>query len=307
MSERRLTRREALELLGPTARRRGAAAGGRSANRSPAADVAEGRGDSDRAEGLRAGGAGRRRDAVPRALSARGGFRREVRRGHRRGSCGERPRRRLPRREAAAPAGAPRQLAPPEITHDVGPMTAEAKKAAAEGNIARIVEAAGAPRDGARRQLRAPGRDEAPACQSSLAAVFTSCSGGIRRRSRRCARIRSSARSSSRADDDVVGAFGEIGSGDEISKDERKVFRAVGRAHVPPTSRLPYRHSRKLGARAARHLRGCWRRIPVACRDWPSGISSTRVSPCTSTFAGVAPSSASIARAGTTTRRRCRW
>jgi len=30
----------------------------------------------------------------------------------------------------------------------------------------------------------------------------------------------------------VVGAFGEIGSWDEISKDERKVFRAVGRAHI---------------------------------------------------------------------------
>ena len=34
------------------------------------------------------------------------------------------------------------------------------------------------------------------------------------------------------ADDDVVGAFGEIGSWDEITADERKVFRAVGRAHV---------------------------------------------------------------------------
>jgi phosphotriesterase-related protein len=33
-------------------------------------------------------------------------------------------------------------------------------------------------------------------------------------------------------DDDVLGAFGEIGSWDEITKDERKVFRAVGRAHV---------------------------------------------------------------------------
>jgi phosphotriesterase-related protein len=33
-------------------------------------------------------------------------------------------------------------------------------------------------------------------------------------------------------DDEIVGAFGEIGSWDEISKDERKVFRAVGRAHV---------------------------------------------------------------------------
>lgn len=34
------------------------------------------------------------------------------------------------------------------------------------------------------------------------------------------------------ADDDVLGAFGEIGSWDEITKDERKVFRAIGRAHV---------------------------------------------------------------------------
>ena len=34
------------------------------------------------------------------------------------------------------------------------------------------------------------------------------------------------------ADDDVLGAFGEIGSWDEISADERKVFRAVGKAHV---------------------------------------------------------------------------
>ena len=34
------------------------------------------------------------------------------------------------------------------------------------------------------------------------------------------------------ADDDTLGAFGEIGSWDEITKDERKVFRAVGRAHV---------------------------------------------------------------------------
>ena len=34
------------------------------------------------------------------------------------------------------------------------------------------------------------------------------------------------------ADDDTLGVFGEIGSWDEISADERKVFRAVGRAHV---------------------------------------------------------------------------
>ena len=34
------------------------------------------------------------------------------------------------------------------------------------------------------------------------------------------------------ADDDVLGVFGEIGSWDEITAVERKVFRAVGKAHV---------------------------------------------------------------------------
>jgi phosphotriesterase-related protein len=33
-------------------------------------------------------------------------------------------------------------------------------------------------------------------------------------------------------DDDAAGVFGEIGSWDEITADERKVFRAVGKAHV---------------------------------------------------------------------------
>src|SRR5437016_12671053 len=34
------------------------------------------------------------------------------------------------------------------------------------------------------------------------------------------------------ADDDILGAFGEIGSWDEITAEERKVFRALGKAHV---------------------------------------------------------------------------
>jgi len=34
------------------------------------------------------------------------------------------------------------------------------------------------------------------------------------------------------ADDDTLGVYGEIGSWDEITAEERKVFRAVGRAHV---------------------------------------------------------------------------
>src|SRR5580658_7938285 len=44
------------------------------------------------------------------------------------------------------------------------------------------------------------------------------------------------------ADDDILGAYGEIGSWDEITADERKVFRAVGRAHV--ATNLPiYTHT----------------------------------------------------------------
>jgi phosphotriesterase-related protein len=34
------------------------------------------------------------------------------------------------------------------------------------------------------------------------------------------------------ADDDALGVFGEIGSWDEITADERRVFRAVGKAHL---------------------------------------------------------------------------
>jgi len=34
------------------------------------------------------------------------------------------------------------------------------------------------------------------------------------------------------ADDNTLGVFGEIGSWDEITADERKVFRAIGKAHV---------------------------------------------------------------------------
>ena len=34
------------------------------------------------------------------------------------------------------------------------------------------------------------------------------------------------------ADDDTLGVYGEIGSWDEITADERRVFRAIGKAHV---------------------------------------------------------------------------
>jgi predicted metal-dependent phosphotriesterase family hydrolase len=34
------------------------------------------------------------------------------------------------------------------------------------------------------------------------------------------------------AETDPIGAFGEVGSWDYMTKDERKVFRAIGRAHL---------------------------------------------------------------------------
>ena len=60
------------------------------------------------------------------------------------------------------------------------------------------------------------------------------------------------------ADDDVLGAYGEIGSWDEITADERKVFRAVGKAHVgnEHSDLHAHRNPRQIGARTTRHPRG---------------------------------------------------
>lgn len=55
------------------------------------------------------------------------------------------------------------------------------------------------------------------------------------------------------ADDDTLGAYGEIGSWDEITADERKVFRAVGKAHL--ATNLPiYTHTGIPGKSALEQL-----------------------------------------------------
>ena len=123
-------------------------------------------------------------------------------------------------------AGAP---APPDIMHDVDLMTAEVKKAASEGTIACIVEAGHAEM----------GRDvnfvRQVAMKSGVPIVI---GGGYYSQPWYPAEISTMSEDQivkaliKQVDDDVVGAFGEIGSWDEISRDERKVFRAVGRAHV---------------------------------------------------------------------------
>jgi phosphotriesterase-related protein len=127
-----------------------------------------------------------------------------------------------PGRAGAPPPG-------PDIMHDVDLMTAEVKKAAMDGNLACIVEA-GHPE---------MGRDvnfvRQVAMKSGVPIVI---GGGFYAQPWYPKEISTMSEDQilkaliKQVDDDVVGAFGEIGSWDEISKDERKVFRAVGRANV---------------------------------------------------------------------------
>jgi phosphotriesterase-related protein len=137
----------------------------------------------------------------------------------------------LPPAPARGGGPAPNAAAPPppDIMHDVDLMTAEVKKAVSEGTIACIVEAGHAEM----------GRDvnfvRQVAMKSGVPIVI---GGGYYSQPWYPAEISTMSEDQifkaliRQVDDDVVGAFGEIGSWDEISRDERKVFRAVGRAHV---------------------------------------------------------------------------
>jgi len=129
------------------------------------------------------------------------------------------------------PGGAGRANTPPapDIMHDVDLMTAEVDKAKQEGNIACIVEA-GHPE---------MGRDinfiRQVAMKSGMPIVI---GGGFYAQPWYPKEISTMSEDQilkailKQVDDEVVGVFGEIGSWDEISADERKVFRAVGRAHA---------------------------------------------------------------------------
>jgi phosphotriesterase-related protein len=127
-----------------------------------------------------------------------------------------------PRAGATTPPG-------PDIMHDVDLMSAEVSKAAREGNIACIVDAG----------HKEMGRDinflRQVAMKSGVPIV---AGGGFYSQPFYPKEISTMSEDQifraliKQADDDVVGVFGEIGSWDEITADERKVFRAVGRAHV---------------------------------------------------------------------------
>jgi phosphotriesterase-related protein len=117
----------------------------------------------------------------------------------------------------------------PDIMHDVDLMSAEVTKAAREANIACIVDAG----------HKEMGRDinflRQVARKSGVPIV---AGGGFYSQPFYPKEISSMSEDQifraliQQADDDVVGVFGEIGSWDEITADERKVFRAVGKAHV---------------------------------------------------------------------------
>jgi phosphotriesterase-related protein len=130
---------------------------------------------------------------------------------------------------APARAGGTTPPPGPDIMHNVDLMSAEVTKAAREGNIACIVEAG----------HKEMGRDinflRQVAMKSGVPIV---AGGGFYSQPFYPKEISTMSEDQifraliKQADDDVVGAFGEIGSWDEITADERKVFRAVGRAHV---------------------------------------------------------------------------
>ena len=124
--------------------------------------------------------------------------------------------------------GGARGAAPPDIMHDVDLMSAEVAKVKDAG-IACIVDA-GHPDSG---------RDVEFLRQVSMkSGVPVVVGGGFYTQPWYPKEIATMSEDQilnaliKQADDDVLGAFGEVGSWDEITKDERKVFRAVGRAHV---------------------------------------------------------------------------
>src|SRR6476646_1091349 len=127
----------------------------------------------------------------------------------------------------AARAGGPPPA--PDIMRDVDLMSAEVVNAKRDGNLACIVDA-GHPD---------MGRDINFIRQVSLkSGVPIVAGGGFYSQPFYPKEISTMSEEQivsaliKQADDDVLGVFGEIGSWDEITSDERKVFRAVGKAHV---------------------------------------------------------------------------
>jgi predicted metal-dependent phosphotriesterase family hydrolase len=109
------------------------------------------------------------------------------------------------------------------------------------------------------------------------------------------------------AEADPIGAFGEIGSWDYITKDERKVFRAVGRAHL--ATNIPiFTHAGIPGKSALEQL-DILEDVGVDPKHVVIGHLGNLVDPNTEVHTapsvGVGRSSASIVRAVRTTIKWC--
>jgi phosphotriesterase-related protein len=124
--------------------------------------------------------------------------------------------------------GGPGRAAGPDIMHDVDLMTAEVARTKADG-VACIV-------DGGHPDM---GRSVDFLRQVSMkSGVPIVAGGGFYTQPFYPKEISTMTEEQivkaliKQADDDTLGVFGEIGSWDEITADERKVFRAVGKAHV---------------------------------------------------------------------------
>jgi phosphotriesterase-related protein len=124
--------------------------------------------------------------------------------------------------------GGPGRAAGPDIMHDVDLMSAEVAKTKADG-VACIV-------DGGHPDM---GRSVDFLRQVSMkSGVPIVAGGGFYSQPFYPKEISTMSEEQivkaliKQADDDTLGVFGEIGSWDEITADERKVFRAVGKAHV---------------------------------------------------------------------------
>lgn len=134
-----------------------------------------------------------------------------------------------PPRGGAAGANRGGPTPPPDIMHNVDLMSAEVTKAKSEAAIACIVDA-GHPD---------MGRDINFIRQVAMkTGVPIVAGGGFYSQPFYPKEISTMTEEQiikaliKQADDDTLGVYGEIGSWDEITADERKVFRAIGKAHV---------------------------------------------------------------------------
>jgi phosphotriesterase-related protein len=133
-----------------------------------------------------------------------------------------------PARGGGAPKGGPPPTPPPDIMHNVDLMADEVAKVKSAG-VACIVDA-GHPD---------MGRDIDFIRQVSMkSGVPIVAGGGFYSQPFYSKEISTMSEEQivkaliKQADDNTMGVFGEIGSWDEITADERKVFRAVGKAHL---------------------------------------------------------------------------